>query len=97
VYANIATIPLQPGTTDRCLEILREAEPRLRELPGFRGWLVLSDGAETVLSLSLWATEAEREAAGGSPMVRDAMAGLAHLLAGAPTRHAYEVPLHTMP
>ena len=54
MYANIATIPLQPGTTDRCLAILREAEPRLRELPGFRGWLVLSDGAATVLSLSAW-------------------------------------------
>ena len=94
MYANIATIPLQPGTTDRCLAILRKAEPRLRELPGLRAWLVFSDGASTVLSLSLWATASDRDAAVASTSVRDAMAGLAPLLAGAPTRQPYDVLLH---
>jgi hypothetical protein len=51
--ANIATISLQPGTLDHCVAILRALQPQLTEQPGFRRWLVLGDGAATVLSISL--------------------------------------------
>jgi hypothetical protein len=94
MYANVATLTLQPGAIDRCLAISRDLiQPRLHEQPGFRGWLLLGDGEATVLSVSLWATRADLEAAGGSALVREAMAGLAPLLAGAPTRQAYQVLL----
>jgi quinol monooxygenase YgiN len=93
MYANVATLTLQPGTIEQCLAISRDLiQPRLHEQPGFRGWLLLGDGA-TVLSVSLWATQADLEAASGSALVREAMAGLAPLLAGAPTRQAYQVLL----
>lgn len=94
MYANIATLTLQPGTTDQCLAILRDlVQPRLTEQPGFQDWLLLGDSATTVLSVSLWATQADLEAAGGSALVREAMAGLAPLLAGTPSRQAYQVLL----
>jgi heme-degrading monooxygenase HmoA len=96
MYANVATLPLQPGTTDQCLAILRDlVQPRLHEQQGFQGWLLLGDGTATVVSISLWATRDDLEAAGGSALVREAMAGLAPLLAGAPARQAYQVLAQT--
>jgi heme-degrading monooxygenase HmoA len=95
MYANIATLTLRPGATDEGAAIMRDiVQPRLKDQPGFRGWLVLGDGEVTVLSVSLWETEADLRAAGGSDLVRDAMAGLAPLLAGAPTRQSYRVLLN---
>jgi len=91
--ANIATISLQPGTLDHCVAILRALQPQLTEQPGFRRWLVLGDGAATVLSISLWASRADLDAAVSSAVVRQALAGLAPLLAGTPARQAYEVML----
>ena len=92
MHARIGKAELEPGRMDEAVTIWREqVMPRLRQQPGFRGALFLGDGRTTAEALTLWASEAEAQAAG--PALQVAIGQLGGPLAHFPEREAYTVYL----
>ena len=92
MHARIGKAELEPGRLEEAVAIWRErVMPRLRQQPGFRGALVLGDGRTTAEAITLWASEADAQAAG--PALQAAIGQLGGPLARFPEREAYAVYL----
>ena len=94
-YARVLTTTVQPGKMDEGMQIVRDsALPVAREQPGFKGGLWLSDRSTgKIMSITLWATEADLLAGESSGYYQEQIAKVAHVLATSVVREAYKVNL----
>jgi heme-degrading monooxygenase HmoA len=94
-YARVLTTTVQPGKMDEGMQIVRDsALPTARQQPGFKGGLWLSDHSTgKIISITLWATEADMLAGESSGYYQAQIAKVAHVLATPVLREAYEVAL----
>ncbi len=94
-YARVLTTTAQPGKMDEGMQIVRDtALPAARQQPGFKGGLWLLDRSTgKIMSITLWATEADLLAGESSGYYQAQIAKVAHVLATQVVREAYEVAL----
>ena len=93
MHARVLMAQLRPGTLDEALAIVRdEMAPIIRAQPGFRGFLVLTDHeGDRAVTLSLWATAADRDAGEASGYARAQLARIGPLFAAPPVFESYAV------
>lgn len=91
MHAVVTTIPLKrPLTTDETARIARELPPLVASRPGYRAFYWAAAGEAQALTVSLWDSPAEAEAA--LEQVRPWLVeAIGPLIAGAPTRQLAEV------
>lgn len=97
MHARTVAVAFRPDQLDAAAGIMREVADDLRGREGFHELIFVADrasGQGTVISL--WETAEARDAA-ESQQYREAMARLAPLLAGPPTRAHAEVLVHSHP
>ncbi len=92
-YARVLTATTHPGKIDEGIQIVRDSVlPTARKQQGFRGDLLLTDkSANKVISIALWATEADLLASESSGYLREQLGKVAHVLATQVVREVYEV------
>ncbi len=66
MYARVTTSQINPDQTDEATNIVRDSlVPAAEQQKGFAGYLLLGDrGTGKGISITLWETEADREASG---------------------------------
>jgi heme-degrading monooxygenase HmoA len=58
MFARMTTTTLAPGQPDEAASVLEEVMPVLRQLDGFKGMIVVSEGeGQRIVAMSLWETE----------------------------------------
>lgn len=91
--ANVVTAQVQPGKIEEGVRIYRDVVvPDIKQQQGFKGAFLLTDPTTgQVVSMTLWETEADLQAAVSSDSHQAHFAEIARVVAGPPTQHAYEV------
>jgi heme-degrading monooxygenase HmoA len=99
VVARVLTIQLNLATIDEAVATARQAICSVsRQQKGFRSALALVDRATgTDYTISLWATEEDRQASEQNSYVRDQLAKVGPFLEGPVTREAFEVVIADLP
>ncbi len=95
MHARVTIGQFPPDRVDEAMRVYNEhAVPAMREQRGFRGVLMLVDGATGKgMSISMWDTETDMAAGESSGYYRTQIARFAQLLETAPTLEHYEVKL----
>lgn len=93
MYARTVTAQAQPGKVEEAMSIYRNSiVPAAKEQKGFKGAFFLVDNATgKSVSLTLWDTEADMQAAEASGFLREQIAKLGATLATAPVSEHFEV------
>jgi heme-degrading monooxygenase HmoA len=99
VAARVFTLHVNPAMVDEAIATGREAiQVMSREQPGFRAALALVDRATGKdYTMSLWATEADRQAGEQNNYVREVLAKVGPYVVGPVTREAFEVVIADLP
>ncbi len=98
MYARVTTFEINPDQTDEATNILRDSVvPAAEQQKGFAGYLLLADrGTGKGISITLWETEADREASGpGSNYYSEALAKVTPLFTAEPVVEDLEVLVQT--
>ena len=94
MYARVTTIQGNPDQIDEATNLVRDTiVPALQQRTGFEGYLLLADrGTGKGITITLWDSEADREASGpGSEAYKEVMAKVAPLLTAEPVVENLEV------
>ena len=93
MYARTVTAQAQPGKVEEAISIYRNSiVPTSKEQKGFKGGFFVVDNATGKgVSLTLWETEADMQAAEASGYLREQIAKLGATLATAPVSEHFEV------
>ncbi len=93
MHARVVTLKVKPLDTDEVVRIYQDSVlPAAKQQPGFEGALLLTDRDTGVgISISLWKTEAEREAGETGGFYQKQLDKFAALFTEAPIRKHYEV------
>ena len=91
--ASVLVVRALPGEMDRVAGIARDSfPPAVRQLPGFRSCLVLTQvGAGLVLAVTIWESESRAVAWEDSSQYRQLMAHMSPLLHGPPKVGHYDL------
>ena len=94
-YARVLTATAQLSKMDEGMQIVRDSVlPAARQQPGFKGGFWMSDRSTgKIISITLWATEADLLAGETSGYYQAQIAKVAHVLATPVVREAYKVAL----
>lgn len=92
-YARMLSATVQSGKMDEGIQIVRDSVlPAARQQPGYRGYLLFTDRSSgKAVAITLWETEADRNAGESSGYVREQLGKVAHLSVGQIVQEAYEV------
>ena len=98
MFARAVTICFQPGKIAEATSLVSDViVPVLREQPGFKGQLLLSDTSTgKSMSINFWETEAELSAFETSTKYRELMSRIGPLLTGPPEGQQYVVGVNEM-
>lgn len=93
MYARVVTAPVKPGTISEGISVYENSiVPAMQEQPGFRGTTFLvNETGNTVISISLWQTEADMQASEASGYLQAQLAKVAPFVTAPPTNEHYEV------
>jgi heme-degrading monooxygenase HmoA len=78
MYARLTTTRLAPNERDASAEVLEQVMPVFRQLDGFKGMIVVSEGdGRRIVAMSLWeSAEALDAGSGVMDQIRDAETAL---------------------
>lgn len=95
LYARFTTFQLQPGKIETWTQLIREEiGPVARQQPGYKGVLSLMDtNTNKIIGITLWETEAARQAGEKSTYMQEQLARVAPVLATPASQEAYEVSI----
>jgi heme-degrading monooxygenase HmoA len=95
VHARVVDLRMRSVDTKEMVRVYREeVVPAAREQEGFKGAMLLTDPQTGIgISITLWETEAEREAAVDGGFYDEKIEKFAALLTGTPVRKHYDVSL----
>lgn len=95
MHARVVDLRMSPVDTKEMVRVYREeVVPAAREQDGFEGAMLLTDPQTGIgISITLWETEAEREAAVDGGFYDEKIGRFAALLAETPVRKHYDVSL----
>jgi heme-degrading monooxygenase HmoA len=95
VHARVVDLTVRSVDTKEMVRVYREeVVPAAREQEGFKGAMLLTDPQAGIgISVTLWETEAEREAAVDGGFYDVKIEKFAALLTGTPVRKHYDVSL----
>lgn len=95
MHARVVDLRVRPVDTKEMVRVYREeVVPAAREQEGFEGAMLLTDPETGIaISITLWETAAEREAAVSGGFYDEKIEKFARLLAGTPVRKHYDVSL----
>jgi len=95
VHARVVDLRVRSFDTKEMVRVYREeVVPAAREQDGFKGAMLLTDPQTGIgISITLWETEAEREAAVSGGFYDEMIEKLAALLTATPVRKHYDVSL----
>ncbi len=95
MHARVVDLTMRSVDTKEMVRVYREeVVPAAREQEGFKGAMLLTDPETGIgISITLWETEAEREAAVDGGFYDDEIERFAVLLTGTPVRKHYDVSL----
>jgi heme-degrading monooxygenase HmoA len=93
MHARVVDLRVRPGDTKEMVRIYRDSVmPAARRQPGFRGALLLTDPDTGIgISVTMWETEADREAGEASGYYKEQISKFADFLTETPVRKHYEV------
>jgi heme-degrading monooxygenase HmoA len=93
VHARVVDLRVRPSDTEEMVRIYRDSVmPAARRQPGFRGAVLLTDPETGIgISVTMWETEADREAGETSGYYKEQIAKFADFLVETPVRKHYEV------
>ena len=93
MHARVVDLRVSPGDTREMVRIYRNSVmPAARRQPGFRGALLLTDPETGIgISVSMWETEADREAGEASGYYKEQIEKFSDFLTETPVRKHYEV------
>jgi heme-degrading monooxygenase HmoA len=93
MHARVADLRVRPGDTEERVRIYRDSVmPAAKQQPGFGGAMLLTDPETGIgISVTMWKTEADREAGEASGYYREQIRKFADLLTETPVRKHYEV------
>ncbi len=98
MYARVTTSQGNPEQVDEATNIVRDSVvPAARQQKGFAGYILLGDrGTGKAITISLWETEADREASGaGSEYYNEVIAMVTPFLTAEPIAEDLEVLVQT--
>jgi heme-degrading monooxygenase HmoA len=95
VHARVVDLTVRSVDTKEMVRVYREeVVPAAREQEGFKGAMLLTDPQTGIgISITIWETEAEREAAVSGGFYDEKIEKFAALLTGTPVRKHYDVSL----
>ena len=90
-FARVSSITTRPGRLAEAASLFKDAVlPMLQAQPGFAGaWLLTDEAAQRGMTLTLWNSEAQRQASEADTRLSQPMQLLAALLVAPPQRHDY--------
>ena len=93
MHARVVNLRVRPVDTEEMVRIYRDSVmPASRRQPGFGGAMLLTDPETGIgISVTMWETEADREAVEASGYYKEQIARLADFLVETPIRKHYEV------
>jgi heme-degrading monooxygenase HmoA len=93
VHARVVDLRVSPGDTREMVRIYRgSVMPAARRQPGFRGAVLLTDPDTGIgISVTMWETEADREAGEASGYYKEQIEKFSDFLTETPVRKHYEV------
>ena len=93
MHARVVNLRVRPLDTEEMVRIYRDSVmPAYRRQPGFGGAMLLTDPETGIgISVTMWGTEADREAVEASGYYKEQSAKLADFLVETPVRKHYEV------
>jgi heme-degrading monooxygenase HmoA len=93
VHARVVDLRVRPGDTKEMIRIYRNSVmPAHRRQRGFTGAMLLTDPDTGIgISVTMWETEADREAGETSGYYKEQIAKFADFLVETPVRKHYEV------
>ena len=88
MHARVVNLQVRPVDTQGMVRIYRDSvAPAVRRQPGFGGALLLTDPETGIgVSITMWETEADREAGEASGFYREQIKKFADLLTETPVR-----------
>ena len=97
MYAIAVTSQIQPDKFDEAATVFRDSVvPAYSRLSGFKSALLLVDPKSgKALGLSVWESEADRDAVTNSGALQEQLAKFAKVLAAPPVPGTYEVKVQT--
>jgi heme-degrading monooxygenase HmoA len=95
VHARVVDLRMRPVETKEMVRVYRdEVVPAAREQDGFRGAMLLTDPETGIgISITLWETAGEREAAIDGGFYDEKIEKFAALLSETPVRRHYDVSM----
>ena len=95
MHARVVDLAVRSVDTKEMVRVYREeVVPAAREQEGFKGAILLTDPQTGIgISITIWETEAERDAAVGGGFYDAEIEKIADLLTGTPVRKHYDVSL----
>lgn len=96
MYAIAVTAQVQSDKFEEATSIFRDmVVPAYRQLNGFRhAYLLIDPSTGRSLGISVWETEADRNAVQSNGALQEQLAKFAALLAAPPSPGAYDVKVH---
>jgi heme-degrading monooxygenase HmoA len=93
MHARMVDLRVRPVDTEEMVRIYRNSVmPAARRQRGFGGAMLLTDPDTGIgVSITMWETEADREAGEASGYYQEQIDKFAHLLVDTPVRKHYEV------
>jgi heme-degrading monooxygenase HmoA len=93
VHARVVNLRVRPVDTKEMIRIYRDSVmPAARRQRGFEGAVLLTDPETGIgISITMWETEADREAGEASGYYKEQIGKFADLLTETPVRKHYEV------
>ena len=93
MHARVVNLRVRPLDTEEMVRIYRDSVMlAYRRQPGFGGAMLLTDPETGIgISVTMWETEADREAVEASGYYKEQSAKLADFLVETPVRKHYEV------
>ncbi|AUD03985.1 antibiotic biosynthesis monooxygenase family protein [Spirosoma pollinicola] len=93
MYARVIQFPLKSESIPDAINYFRDSVgPALKELDGFKNSRMLTNPVDNKgLMVTIWESEAARQAAESSGFLQDILKHMSNYFAGAPTVDYYEV------
>ena len=93
MHASVATAQIQSGKMDETIRVFQEIASEI-QIPGMKGSYLLTDReTNTVMTVTLYETEADANAVEASAKFQEGVGRLAGVMDGQPTRKIYEVSI----